>query len=103
MPGLGRLFRYDTANVQKRNLMIFLRPVIVRDTAVAESLTHAKYSYMRDQQLKEQGRRANLLPRQDMPILPDWNYLLTLPPPFENASQPDVAVSTPIPAPPRAR
>jgi len=103
VPGLGRLFRYDTANVQKRNLMIFLRPVIVRDTAVAESLTHAKYSYMRDQQLKEQGRRANLLPRQDMPILPDWNYLLTLPPPFENASQPDVAVSTPIPAPPRAR
>src|SRR5690606_7518517 len=76
VPGLGRLFRYDTANVQKRNLMIFLRPVIVRDTAVAESLTHAKYSYMRDQQLKEQGRRANLLPRQDMPILPDWNYLL---------------------------
>jgi len=103
IPGLGRLFRYDTANVEKRNLMVFLRPVIVRDTAVAESLTHAKYSYMRDQQLKEQGRRASLLPRQDMPVLPDWNYLLTLPPPFENASQNNLAISNPIPAPPRAR
>ena len=101
VPGLGRLFRYDTGSVEKRNLMIFLRPVIVRDTAVAESLTHAKYSYMRDQQLKEQGRRGSLLPRQDMPVLPDWNYLLTLPPPFENASR-DLAVSNPIPAPPRA-
>ena len=103
IPGLGRLFRYDTANVEKRNLMVFLRPVIVRDSAVAESLTHAKYSYMRDQQLKEQGRRASLLPRRDMPILPDWNYLLTLPPPFENASKDNVALSNPIPAPPRAR
>lgn len=103
IPGLGRLFRYDTANVEKRNLMVFLRPVIVRDSAVAESLTHAKYSYMRDQQLKEQGRRASLLPRQDMPILPDWNYLLTLPPPFENASKDNLALSKPIPAPPRSR
>lgn len=107
IPGLGRLFRYDTANVEKRNLMVFLRPVIVRDTAVAESLTHAKYSYMRDQQLKEQGRRGSLLPRQDMPILPDWNYLLTLPPPFETARgttdqvEDGLAASNIIPEPPR--
>lgn len=103
VPGLGRLFRYDTASVEKRNLMVFLRPVIVRDTAVAESLTHSKYSYIRDQQLKEQGRNDSLLPRRDMPVLPDWNYLLTLPPPFENASQDNLAVKTPIPAPPGAR
>ena len=103
IPGLGRLFRYDTASVEKRNLMVFLRPVIVRDTAVAESLTHSKYSYIRDQQLKEQGRNDSLLPRRDMPVLPDWNYLLTLPPPFENASQDNLAVKTPIPAPPGAR
>lgn len=103
VPGLGRLFRYDTASVEKRNLMVFLRPVIVRDTAVAESLTHAKYSYIRDQQLKEQGRNDSLLPRRDMPVLPDWNYLLTLPPPFENVSQDSLAVRNPIPAPPGAR
>lgn len=103
IPGLGRLFRYDTASVEKRNLMVFLRPVIVRDSAVAESLTHAKYSYMRDQQLKEQGRRGSLLARQDMPVLADWNHLLTLPPPFENASR-DVSVTNPsIPQPPRSR
>ncbi|HCP03011.1 MAG TPA: type II secretion system protein GspD, partial [Pseudomonas sp.] len=87
IPGLGRLFRYDTASLQKRNLMVFLRPVIVRDSAVAESLTHAKYSYIRDRQVAEQNRHGRMDVGEGVPVLPDWNYLLTLPPPFENAMQ----------------
>lgn len=101
VPGLGRLFRYDTASLQKRNLMVFLRPVIVRDSAVAESLTHAKYSYIRDRQVAEQSRRGRLDVGEGVPVLPDWNYLLTLPPPFENALQ-GTAVPTAISAPPSA-
>ena len=93
IPGLGRLFRYDTASLQKRNLMVFLRPVIVRDSAVAESLTHAKYSYIRDRQVAEQNRHGRMDVGEGVPVLPDWNYLLTLPPPFENAMQ-----GTPAPA-----
>jgi len=97
VPGLGRLFRYDTASLQKRNLMVFLRPVIVRDSAVAQSLTHSKYSYIRDQQVAEQNRRGRLDVGDGVPILPDWNYLLTLPPPFENAMQgtPPASISAP--------
>tara|TARA_Y100000758_G_scaffold17253_1_gene12213 strand:- start:543 stop:2162 length:1620 start_codon:yes stop_codon:yes gene_type:complete len=97
IPGLGRLFRYDTASLQKRNLMIFLRPVIVRDSAVAQSLTHSKYSYIRDRQLAEQNRRGRLDVGDGVPVLPDWNYLLTLPPPFENAMQgtPPTTISAP--------
>lgn len=102
IPGLGRLFRYDTGRLEKRNLMVFLRPVIIRDTAVAESVTHSKYTYIRDQQLKEQDRRDRILPSDSMPVLPDWNYLLSLPPPFENAVQGGVPVKTAIPAPPTA-
>lgn len=101
VPGLGRLFRYDTASLQKRNLMVFLRPVIVRDSAVAESLTHAKYSYIRDRQVAEQSRRGRLDVGEGVPVLPDWNYLLALPPPFENALQ-GTAVPTAISAPPSA-
>ncbi|MEH6564815.1 MAG: type II secretion system secretin GspD [Halopseudomonas sp.] len=101
VPWLGRLFRYDTSNVQKRNLMVFLRPVIVRDTAVAESLTHSKYSYIRDQQLAERNRRGRVLSDENIPVLPDWNYLLTLPAPFENAMQ-GAAKPSPISAPPAA-
>lgn len=100
IPGIGRLFRYDTARLEKRNLMVFLRPVIIRDSAVAESLTHSKYTYIRDQQVREQNRGDRLLPSTSMPVLPDWNYLLSLPPPFENAIQGSVPVRTAIPAPP---
>lgn len=101
IPGLGRLFRYDTASLQKRNLMVFLRPVIVRDSAVAESLTHAKYSYIRDRQVAEQNRHGRMDVGEGVPVLPDWNYLLTLPPPFENAMQGSPAPAA-IAAPPSA-
>lgn len=84
IPGLGRLFRYDTARTEKRNLMVFLRPVIIRDAATAADLTQSKYTYIRDQQIDAQNRQDSMLP-DARPILPDWNYLLSLPPPFENA------------------
>ena len=100
IPGLGRLFRYDTARQEKRNLMVFLRPVIVRDSVVAESLTHGKYSFIRDQQLKEQARQRGIVSRDQVPVLPDWNYLLSLPAPFENALEGKPAPRQSIPAPP---
>lgn len=103
VPGLGRLFRYDSARVEKRNLMVFLRPVIVRDSAVAESLTHAKYSFIRDRQLQDQNRKTSLFPRNEMSVLPDWNYLMALPPPFENASRGEPTGRQTIPAPPGGR
>lgn len=100
IPGLGRLFRYDTARMEKRNLMVFLRPVIIRDSAVAQDLTHSKYSYIRDQQLQERNRAGNLLPRNDTPVLPDWSYLMSLPAPFENAIMGGVPARAALPAPP---
>ena len=100
VPFLGRLFRYDTASLEKRNLMVFLRPTIIRDSAVSESLTHAKYAYIRDQQVREQQRDDSLLSRQSMPVLPDWDYLLSLPAPFENAIKGMIPAQTQIPLPP---
>ena len=102
IPGLGRLFRYDTARMEKRNLMVFLRPVIIRDSALSQDMTHSKYSYIRDQQVREQNREGGLLPAESRPVLPDWNYLLSLPPPFENAYSGGVPARTSIPAPPPA-
>ncbi|WP_339650850.1 type II secretion system secretin GspD [Halopseudomonas pelagia] len=102
IPGLGRLFRYDTARMEKRNLMVFLRPVIVRDAAVSQDLSHSKYTYIRDQQVREQNREGGLLSPDSRPVLPDWNYLLSLPPPFENAYRGGVPTKTSIPPPPQA-
>jgi general secretion pathway protein D len=101
IPFLGALFRYDTARTEKRNLMVFLRPVIIRDAATAADMTQSKYTYIRDRQVEAQNREDSLLPGE-RPILPDWNYLLSLPPPFENAitNAAPAPVSMSIPKPP---
>lgn len=46
IPVLGRAFRYDNVNATRRNLMVFLRPTIVRDAATMQSATQAKSNYM---------------------------------------------------------
>lgn len=85
IPGLGRLFRYDTARKEKRNLMVFLHPVIVQDGAVQDQLTASKYSYIRAQQLSARERGVLMMPSEVAPVLPPWQDLLDLPPPFEAA------------------
>jgi general secretion pathway protein D len=50
IPLLGRLFRSDRKSRAKTNLMIFLRPTIVRSASDARALTATKYDYIRGQQ-----------------------------------------------------
>ena len=48
IPILGRLFRSTSTQKEKKNLMIFLRPVIVRGQQQANIISNDKYDYMRD-------------------------------------------------------
>jgi len=50
IPYLGALFRYETRNRKRTNLMIFLRPVVLKDERAAASLTADRYEYIRGQQ-----------------------------------------------------
>lgn len=47
IPVLGQLFRYDNRRRVKTNLLVFLRPVIVRDSSLAHGVTSDRYEYMR--------------------------------------------------------
>ena len=47
IPVLGNLFRYDTRSRTKTNLMVFLRPHIVRNAQDGASVTLDRYNYMR--------------------------------------------------------
>jgi len=49
IPLLGRVFRSDRKSKSKTNLMIFLRPTIVRTSEDAHALTQKKFDYMRGQ------------------------------------------------------
>lgn len=51
IPYLGRLFRSDAASKEKRNLLVFLHPTIVRDGNSASRLTQNRYSQVRSLQL----------------------------------------------------
>jgi general secretion pathway protein D len=63
IPILGLAFKTRSGTAQKRNLMVFIRPKILRDGVETAFETDAKYNYMRDQQ-----RRMNT--RELLPILP---------------------------------
>lgn len=51
IPWLGQLFRSEQKTRTKTNLMVFLRPVIVRDQATSSAISNERYDYLRQQQL----------------------------------------------------
>jgi len=69
IPLLGNLFRYRNTSKLKRNLMVFLHPVILRDATQGTLHTNDKYSYIRDQQLAARARADYLLPSEQSPLL----------------------------------
>lgn len=71
IPLLGRLFRYDKTQKVKRDLVVFLRPTIVRDDALQARLTGSKYSYIRARQLQRQEKGVDLMPDEEQPVLPE--------------------------------
>jgi general secretion pathway protein D len=80
IPVLGMLFRSESVQKVKRNLMIFLHPVIVRDDASSTQMSQSKYGYMRAKQLEQQTSTSPLLSPKDVPVLPNLNdFLISLP------------------------
>lgn len=74
IPGVGALFRYTSTKRGKRNLMVFLRPVILRDQSMSGRISLDKYDLIRKQQLeREQQTGVRLLPGQKQPMLSDFN------------------------------
>ncbi len=78
IPVLGTLFRYDTRRREKVNLMIFLRPVVIRDMQTAAGLTSGRYDHIRNVQGQTQPpdrfmlppMRGSQLPEQLAPLAP---------------------------------
>lgn len=88
VPVVGNLFRYRNTNRLKRNLMVFLHPVILRDAVQSSLYTSDKYSYIRDQQLLAREKGVDyLLPGEPSPLLKQQEAaqrqgtILNIPPP----------------------
>ena len=52
IPIIGSLFRSDHKEVAKKNLMVFIKPTIIKDFDHANELTEGKYNFIRDRQLR---------------------------------------------------
>ena len=87
IPIVGNLFKSTSSSKRKRNLMVFLRPSIVRDAATMNEISHRKYNYIRAQQLDRQADGIPLMPFERGPELPKWDDALSLPPSFEEYLQ----------------
>ncbi|XOV80165.1 MAG: type II secretion system secretin GspD [Aestuariibacter sp.] len=83
IPLLGHLFKSTTTNKRKRNLMVFIRPTIIRDGITMNKISHKKYNFIRAQQIKREAEGVPLMPFADTPVLPEWNDALALPPSFD--------------------
>ncbi|MGP9669749.1 type II secretion system secretin GspD [Pseudoalteromonas sp. AOP31-A2-14] len=84
IPILGQLFRSTSSSKRKRNLIVFIRPTIVRDGISMNKLSHSKYNFIRGEQYKQKEDGIDLMPLTEMSILPEWDDALVLPPTYED-------------------
>lgn len=70
IPILGALFRYKKRSHVKTNLMVFLRPTIVRNNEQSMNLSQDRYDYIRNAQIAGQPERTIVLPNMDALQLP---------------------------------
>jgi len=71
IPVLGELFRTRSTQKTKSNLMVFIRPRVIRDAEQAAIETNAKYNYMRGLQLNRNEGKVKLMPKSQQPTLPE--------------------------------
>lgn len=72
IPVLGNLFKYRSRQRTKTNLMIFLRPVIVRSKEDSNTIASDRYDFMRSAGIKAQPETGSaVLPDYGSPVLPE--------------------------------
>src|SRR5690606_36018220 len=50
VPGVGTLFRYDARRREKTNLMVFLKPTVLRTSSDGRTITSERYDYLLNEQ-----------------------------------------------------
>jgi general secretion pathway protein D len=105
IPLLGNLFKSRSGSRQKKNLLVFIRPKILRDAEATESTSEDKYNQLRQQQRTLNNGHIMLLPGEKQPVVPGMppGSGLPAPPPSgtneQGATPNSTPQSTPQPAP----
>lgn len=72
IPLLGYFFRSTNTTVEKKNLMVFIKPTIIRDGMTADGITQRKYNYIRAEQLFKADQGLKLMDNNKIPVLPKF-------------------------------
>jgi general secretion pathway protein D len=94
IPLLGNLFKSRSGSRQKKNLLVFIRPKILRDADATESISEDKYNGMRQDERTLNHGKITLLPGERQPVIPAAPHVLPTTPP---ASITNPAGATPNP------
>ncbi|WP_315917797.1 type II secretion system secretin GspD [Vibrio fluvialis] len=72
IPILGHLFTSTSTQVEKKNLMVFIKPTIIRNGVTADGITQRKYNYIRAEQLFKADKGLKLMEDSNIPVLPKY-------------------------------
>ncbi|NQY27221.1 MAG: type II secretion system secretin GspD [Piscirickettsiaceae bacterium] len=79
LPIIGGLFKTTKVNKERRNLMVFIHPTIIRDDKLLNEISGRKYSFIRKQQLAMQEEGISLMRNATPALLPTWDKTEVLP------------------------
>ena len=109
IPVLGNLFKSRSRSRNKTNLMVFLRPVVIRDQDASNAVTLDRYEFMRQKQINSQPEGGGVMRKIDgAPQMDPWKLSRDMVPPSvrqplddPNAAEPNVVMPRvqPVPAP----
>jgi len=71
IPYIGALFRSESRERRRSNLMVFLRPIVMRDADSSTRLSLDRYDQIRFQQQGAQPSNSVLIPINQAPVLPE--------------------------------
>ena len=111
IPVMGALFRSDTRVRSKTNLMVFLRPVVIRTAADSSVVSMDRYDLIRGAQQQNQPVPNSMVPINEAPVLPAANgnalplgqSALKMPPPLGLSNPADEKAPAPVATTPAAR
>jgi len=105
IPLLGNLFKYRSRTHNKTNLMVFLRPTVIRNDEQSGDLASDRYEYIRAAEIKNKPDDTVLMPTMAAPLLPELKDGKLIDGPLShpgmkltptlNAPPPDAASATP--------
>jgi general secretion pathway protein D len=99
IPLIGNLFKSRSGSRQKSNLLVFLRPKILRDQAATEATSATRYNEIREQEKSLHKGKINLLPGDKQPSIPAIPTSVEPTAPSAAPAQPGTTIIAPAPQP----